>query len=250
MAPFAASALGIYPIATRLMLFAAPLFVLLAAVGIMGAARTINVLIPPVRTRWAAALLVLPAVTTVLASMSYQRDQQMYPLVDSLRNRWHTGDAVYVFHRVVPAWLFYSTDWAAPNTEQLAWAMRVSGPGGLGHENGPPRGARSPGEGRDLVYDVNGHPVLLGTSSGVQGRPMLGYLPRQPDPGWATNEARRIREAASSGAWLILGNASHEGVDLGVILLEAVKRVGGQVSLQDSVQDGRLYQVGFLPRDS
>ena len=79
---------------------------------------------------------------------------------------------------------------------------------------------------------------------------MLGYLPRQPDPGWAANEAQRLRQAASSRAWVILGNASHQGVDLGVTLLEAVTRAGGQVSLQDSVQDGKLYAIEFLTRDS
>jgi len=247
LAPFAASALGIYPIATRLMLFAAPLFIMLTAVGIMVAAKALHGLIRPVPTRWVAAFLLLPAVTTSMASVLYERDQQMRRLVHELNGRWRRGDALYVFHRVVPAWLFYSTDWTTPNIEQLAWAMQVSGPGGLGHENGPTRGSRPPGEGKDLVYYLNRHPVLLGTSSGVQGRPMFGYLPRQPDPGWATNEAQRIRDAASSRIWVIVGNSSHQGMDLGEILLDAVKQEGGRLTLQDSLQDGKLYRLAFPP---
>jgi 4-amino-4-deoxy-L-arabinose transferase-like glycosyltransferase len=247
LAPFAASALGIYPIATRLMLFAAPLFIMLTAVGIMIAAKALHGLIRPVPIRWVAAILLLPAVTTSVASVLYERDQQMRPLVHELNGRWRPGDAVYVFHREVPAWLFYSTDWATPNIGQLAWAMRVSGPGGLGHENGPTRGPRPPREGDDLVYNLAGHPVLLGTSSGVQGRPMFGYSPRQPDPGWAANEGKRIRDAASSRIWVIVGNASHQGIDLGEILLDAVKQEGGRLTFQESLQDGRLYRFQLPP---
>jgi hypothetical protein len=248
LAPFAASGLGIYPIATRLMLFAAPLFIMLMAVGIMVAAKALHGLIRPVPARWVAAFLLLPAVTTSMASVLYERDQQMRPLVHELTQRWRRGDAVYVFHRVVPAWLVYSTEWAAPNIGQLEWAMRVSGPGGLGHENGPTRGLRPPREGNDLVYNLAGHPVLLGTSSGVQGRPMFGYLQRQPDPGWAANEAKRIRDAASSRIWVIVGNAAHQGMDLGQILLDAVKQEGGRLSFEESVQDGRLYRFELPPR--
>lgn len=245
IAPFAASALGLYPVASRLLLFAAPLFIMLMAVGAMWAAGKVNAIIPPLRHRWVAALLVLPAVTTVLASLSYQRDQQMRPLVQALKGRWHTGEAVYVFHRVVPAWLFYSTDWTAPDLEQLAWAMRISGPGGLGHENGPSRGPRSSGEGRYLVYEIAGHPVLLGTSSGIQGRPVFGQAPKEPDAGWAGNEAQRIRDAASSPIWVLVGHASHDGVDLGEVLLDAARQAGARLTLQDSLLDGRLYRLEF-----
>ncbi len=247
IAAFAASALGLYPLASRLLLFAAPLFIMLMAVGVMWAAGRVNALIPPVRQRWVAALLVLPTVTTVLASLYYDRDQQIRPLVQTLKGRWRTGEAVYVFHRIVPAWLFYSTDWTRPNLEQLAWAMRISGPGGLGHENAPSRGPRHSGEGRHLVYQIDGHPVLLGTSSGIQGRPVFGQALDKPDSGWAANEARRIRDAASSPIWLLVGHASHDGVDLGEVLLDAARQAGARMTFQDSLLDGRLYRLEFEP---
>jgi hypothetical protein len=245
ISPFAASALGMYPIASRLILFAVPLFIMLTAVGVMGVARAVNGFIPAARERWVAAVLLLPGMTSGIASVFYERDQQMYPLVQALKARWHGGDAVYVFHRVVPAWLFYSTNWARPNYGQLAWAMRVSGPGGLGHENGPSRGPRPPGEGTDLVYNLNGHSVLLGTSSGVQGRPVFGQIPNEPDSGWVGNEARRIRDAGAARIWVLLGHASNEGVDLEKLLLAAARQEGGVLTLQYSHQDGRLYQVEF-----
>ena len=244
VAPLVASVLGVYPVATRLMLFAAPCWVLLMAVGTIRAAIALHGLVPKVPQRWAAALILLPVMTTGFASLLYERDQQMRPLVQQLSSRWRDGEAVYVFHRVVPAWLFYSTDWADPDLERLAWAMRVSGPGGLGHENGPARGSRPPGEGEDLVYQLNAHPVLLGVSSGVQGRRMSGHAGR-PDAGWAANEGERIRNAASPGIWMILGNASHHGLDLGGVLLETVKQNGGRVTFDASLQDGKLYRVEF-----
>ena len=244
VAPVAASGLGVYPVATRLLLFAAPCWVMLMGVGTIGAARALHGLVPRVPVRWAAAVLLLPAVTTGFASLLYQRDQQMRPLVQELRSRWQAGEAVYVFHRVVPAWLVYSTDWADPNFGRLEWAMRVSGPGGLGHENGPTRGSRLPGEGEDLVYQLKGHPVLLGVSSGVQGRRMSAHV-AAPDPGWARNEGRRIRDAASPGIWIVLGNASSNGSDLGTVLLDAVKHNEGRITFEDSLQDGKLYRVEF-----
>ena len=246
VAPFAASALGLYPIATRLMLFASPLLLILAAVGIVVAGRTVHTLAPRVEMRWLAALLVLPAIITGLTwPLAPTGDQQMLPLLQNLNSRWHRGDAIYVYHRIVPAWLFYSTDWTALNRQQLAWAMRISGPGELGHENGPTRGPRPRGEGTELVYDLRGRRILLGTSTGVQGRPMFGYLPRQPDSGWAVNETQRMRSAADPRIWMMLGNSSHEGVDLGRILLDAVGQQGGRLTYLDSLPGMALYQFEF-----
>jgi hypothetical protein len=247
LAPFAASAFGMYPIAARLMLFAAPLSVMLVAVGVMVAGTLAHRWVPRVPTRWLPAILLLPAVTTALAwASAHGRDQQMRPLVHSLRERWRPDDAVYVFHRVIPAWLFYSTDWAAPNLQTLAWAMEVSGPGGPSHENGPARGPRPLGEGRDVAYKLGGHSVLLGTSSGIQGRPMFGYLPRQADAGWAANESQRIRNAAQR-VWLVLGNTSYEGVDLGDDLRKGVETDGGKLTCQLVGEDPAAYLFDFAP---
>ena len=247
VAPFAASAVGRYPIAMRLMLFAAPLLLTLAAVGVISLSKAVSRVSHRVPTHWVPALLLLPAITTAIASVVQERDQQMAPLLRRLADRWGTADAVYVFHRVVPAWLFYTTDWSSPDTRLLAWAMRVSGPGEIGHENGPSRGLRPAGEGTQLVYTLNNRTVLLGTSSGVQGRPVFGYNPQQADPGWATNEARRMQHAASPRVWLVLGNASHEGLNLGDVLRDTLQEQGGALTFQDSLQDGKLYRFDFAP---
>ena len=243
LAPLAASVTGAYPAAARLLLFAAPLAIMLVAIGVIGTARTIHRFLPSVPARWVTALLLLPGITTGVASLLVQRDQQLRPLVSELQQRWLDGEPAYVFHRIVPAWLFYTTNWAAPDREQLDWLMQVSGPGGLAHENGPSRGPREPGEGKHLVYHLRGHPILIGASSGVQERPMSALELASPDEGWALNEAQRMR-AASPVMWVILGHAA-DGVDLGRILLEAVQRAGAGLTLQDSLLDGRLYRLVF-----
>ena len=245
VAPFAASALGLYPIAMRLLLFAAPLLLMLTAVGVSSVSHAVSRASHRVPTHWVPALLLLPAITTAIASGLQERDQQMAPLLRRLAERWGSADAVYVFHRVVPAWLFYTTDWSSPDTRLLAWAMRVSGPGEIGHENGPSRGVRPAGEGEQLVYSLKDRRVLLGTSSGVQGRPVFGYNPRQADAGWATNEARRMHRAARPRIWMVLGNASHEGLDLGDVLRDTLRKEGGLLTFQDSLQDGKLYRFEF-----
>jgi Dolichyl-phosphate-mannose-protein mannosyltransferase len=247
IAPLLASSLRLYPVASRLLLFAAPALIMLVGVGIVGTATWIQRHVAIVRPRWTTALLVLPTVTTGIASMFYPRDQQMRLLVQELRTRWRDREGIYVFHTVVPAWLFYSTDWSAPNQRQLSWAMQISGPGGVGHENGPSRGPRTAGEGSDLTYVLNRHPVLLGTSSGMQGRPLFGYSQAQPDPGWVRNESRRIRNAASPKIWLIIGNATQADVDPANILLNAMRAEGGRVNYRFSVEDGKLYYLDFSP---
>jgi hypothetical protein len=219
---------------------------MLVAIGVIGVAHAIHRFIPRVPARLVTALLLLPGITVGVTSLLVRRDQQLRPLVSELQQRWLDGEPVYVFHRIIPAWLFYTTDWTAPDLKQVDWVMRISGPGGLGDENGPSRGWRPHGEGKHLVYELNGHPILLGTSSGVQGRPMVSPKPTGPDPGWAANEADRMR-TASSVVWLILGHAA-DGVDLGRIVLDAVRQGGARLTFQDSLLDGRLYRLDFERR--
>jgi hypothetical protein len=82
----------------------------------------------------------------------------------------------------------------------------------------------------------------------MQGRPLFGYSPAQPDPGWAFNESRRIQNAASPRIWLIIGNASRPGVDVADILLKAIQARGGRIVFRLSVEDGSLYYLEFPPK--
>jgi hypothetical protein len=242
MGAFGASLLGRYPVVLRLVLFIAPLLILLAAVGLVGVGETVATLLPKLRARWVVALLLLPGITITLAwQLLNEQDEQVRPLVEELRGRWQPGDAVYVFHRVIPAWLFYSTDWNAPDSSLLRWAVTVSGPGGPAHENGPSRGARPMGEGGDLTYRMDGRAILLGTATGIQFRPMLGYRPRSPDAGWSENETWRMAQVAGPRLWLLLGNTTHNGLSEGRELLQGAARSGGRLISHRSLGRTDLY---------
>ena len=241
---FAASAAGTYPIALRLMLFAAPLLICLLAVGVVSAAAWVHARVPSVRrTVLAVAMLIPSSEIAVRAILAHPQDEAMRPLVAGLASRAEPAEPVYVFHRCIPAWGFYTTDWAHPDTARSRWLSALAGPGGLAHENGATRGPRAPGEGAELRRVYRGRTELLGVASGISGRQWLGYEPAVPDPGWSANEADRIRGAAAPGIWLVLVNADNRSE--GDSLLAAVGRAGGVERDSIVVPGGKAVRVTF-----
>jgi hypothetical protein len=226
LAAFGASALGVYPIAVRLMVFTAPFLTVLLAAGIVQFASWLHERIPSVRTAVLAGGFLIPSIELAIRIRVLSlHDEEMRPVVEALR-RHATPGPTYVFNRGLPAWAFYTTNWASPDTARLGWIERNSGPGGLAHENGASRGVRPPGEGAELRDVYNGRAELLGVSSGIRGRHWLGYFPELPDSNWAVNEARRIRHDAQPGIWIVLDNAAH-GKE-GTTLMSAVRAAGGE----------------------
>jgi hypothetical protein len=227
VAAFCGSALGVYPIAVRLMVFTSPFLMVLVAAGIVVLSSWLHRHVPTVRTAVLAAAFLIPSFEIAIRIRTLRlRDEEMRPIVETLRRREHSS-STYVFNRGLPAWAFYTTDWANPDTTRLRWIERNSGPGGLAHENGASRGTRRPGEGAELRGAHADHTELLGVSSGIRGRHFLGYSPERPDSNWAQNEAKRIRHEARPGIWIVLDNAAHN--DEGTTLMSAVRAAGGQV---------------------
>jgi hypothetical protein len=225
VAAFCASALGIYPIAARLMVFTAPFLTVPVAAGIVQLASWLHRRVPTVRTAVVAGAFLIPSVELAIRiRLLGPRDEELRPVVQSLRHRG--PGPTYVFNRGLPAWAFYTTDWTRPDTGRVRWIERNSGPGGLAHENGASLGSRPPGEGADLRAMHDGQPELLGVSSGVRGRHWLGYFPESPDSNWAENEATRIRDDARPAIWIVLVNAAHN--DEGSTLMSAVRAAGGE----------------------
>lgn len=251
LAAFGASALGQYPIATRLVLFAAPLFAILVAAGAVVVATSIEHLWPKVRARWALLLFLYPSITlAVMLAIAPPRDWgfhgvEVRPLAELYQQRG-ANEPIYVFPRTVPAWVFHTTDWSSPDTARLKWVAQVAGPGGLGFVNGPSRGSRRLGEGADLVYSSGGKKELLGTSTGAQGRVGVGYSPPEPDPGWAESEAWRMRSVAKPYVWIVLSDYAHGPLDERAILMRAVQVAGGEVLYSKATADAILYRVRFV----
>jgi hypothetical protein len=250
-ATFGASALGQYPIATRLVLFAAPQFAILVAAGAVVVATSIEGLWPKVRARWVLLLFLYPsmalAVTLAIAPPTDWgfHGVEVRPLAELYQQRG-AKEPIYVFPRTVAAWVFHTTDWSSPDTARLKWVAQVAGPEGLGFVNGPSRGRRRLGEGADLVYSSGGKKELLGTSTGAQGRVGVGYSPPEPDPGWAESEAWRMRSVAKPYVWIVLSDYAHGPLDERAILMKAVQAAGGEVVYTKATADAILYRVRFV----
>ncbi|MGH7514237.1 MAG: glycosyltransferase family 39 protein [Gemmatimonadales bacterium] len=249
---FLASAAGRYPMATRLLLFVAPLFIVLAAVGVAAAARGLRRVVPSVREGLAVGAIMAPSFLVAFAWLirAPQDHQGLPELISQLERRWSPGEPVYVFHRVAVEWTYFTTDWGQPDRARLAWVARIAGPSGPAFVNAPPRGPRHEGEGNDLVYRVRGRDELFGLASGVQGRAWLALDPRDlpdwqvsPDSGWAQVEAARLRRAATSRAWAVF-NTDSPGREIGE-LLAAIGRAGGAVESRRRSGSATLYSLRF-----
>ncbi len=212
---FLASAFGIYPFAIRLVLFAVPLLAVLAGAGITEA------LAGRRRARWALVSL-LGAVMAVGVLRDLARasvpvgDEHLRPLLERLARAIRPGEPVYVIAGALPAWTFYTTDWARPDRVRLARMAKEASYGGRAFENAPPRGHPVNGEGADLVFPYARGVELLGVPSGVHWRsPGAGSRSQSAtDAGWAESEASRIRAAAHPSAWVIIAHAFDQGDQL------------------------------------
>jgi len=197
----AASALRRYPIGVpRMMAFAAPLLVLMAAAGLAAVARW-------ARARWGHAPVAIVVMASV-PSLALRAGEARTPfagedartLVQAFRERPRRGEPVYVNARGLPSWLFYTTNWDKPDDARLSFYARAARTRVF--ENAPPRpGPVVAGEGFDLVYAVRGRKEILGLPTGRQWR-WPSYVKSAPDEGWAENEAERVVREADPCAWL------------------------------------------------
>jgi hypothetical protein len=197
----AASALRRYPLGVpRMMVFVAPLFILMAAAALAEVARR---LLPYARPPFLVAAGLLCLAPLLEARLEEAQDPQQgedaRTLVAAFRERPAWGEAVYVAARGIPSWVFYTTNWERPDPNRLAFYARAAS-GGPSFENAPRRGHPVVDEGSDLVYHVRGRPELLGIATGRQWR-WPSYVTAEADEGWAANEARRIARAADPCAW-------------------------------------------------
>ncbi len=236
---FLASALGIYPFAIRLVLFSVPLLALLVAAGLREA------LVRRRPTGWALIGL-LGAVTAVGVLRDLARasvpfgDEHLRPLLQRLERTGRPGEPVYVIAGALPAWTFYTTDWAHPDTVRLARMAKEASYGGRAFENAPPRGHPVNGEGADLVFPYARGVELLGVPSGVHWRsPGAGSRSQSPtDAGWAESEASRIRAAAHPSAWVVIAHAFDQGDQL----TQALEATGARLSAAFGDRDTRVLR--------
>ncbi|MFL5574562.1 MAG: glycosyltransferase family 39 protein [Gemmatimonadaceae bacterium] len=253
----AASTLALYPIGARVLLFCAPPVFLAYGAALAG---TIDAVLPDRDAgRRGARVPAFVAAVVLLAewrlrpawadaSHPLRREDAREIVAGYVRRA--SSDPVYVLARAVPNWAFYTTDWHAPDRARLAWMARLALPTSPAFENAPSRGRPVGREGDALVYAARGRRELIGIPSGMEWHERVEWLRPRPDSGWAANEARRVREAATSArgyTWLFLTHYVDVQRDE---LLEAIRRAGGRVVFLDQREGAVLYRVRFddVPR--
>ena len=250
-----ACAVGKYAVMDRLFLFAAPLTLtayaaLLARVVALEAKRMVGTKLIGVCA--ALAIVVAPAHARRIAHpVFYAVGKQVIADVDSMSH----GEPVYIAARSFPLWMFYTTDWRAPDVERLRWAASIARAGGPAHNNAPSRGRVRADEARELARRYRGRVEIVGTPTGRQYRtstrtlnpsfvPAEYALPLEADTGWAELEVGRMASAAHGRIWVF---GSHmfalDGAEPG--LVAEMQRRGVRLIMQRRQGSTVAYQVEF-----
>jgi hypothetical protein len=252
-----ACSLGFYPVMDRLFLFAAPL-TLIAFASLV--ARLVE-LAPPRVTNIAMAgacaalaLVVAPThVDRIAHPVYFAVGKQIIADVDSMSR----GEPVYVAARWFPLWVYYTTDWRAPDMGRLEWAASIARAGAPAHNNGPSRGRARAEETRSLVRSYRGRTEIVGVPTGRQYRTSTRSLdprittdqlalPAQVDSGWAELEVSRMATVARPRLWVF---GSHmfalDGAEPG--LVAELQRRGVRLVQERRQGSTVAYHVEFPP---
>jgi hypothetical protein len=250
-----ASAIGSYGIMDRLFLFAAPLTLiayasLLAWIVVAIPARATGPALLGVSA--AVALLVTPAhVRRVRHPVFYSVGKQVIADVDSMSR----GEPVYIAARSFPLWVFYTTDWRAPDEARLRWAASIGGAGSPAHNNASSRGRARASEARTLKRSYRGRTEIVGLPTGRQYRtttrtlnpslaPADWALPLEPDSGWAEVEVDRMASVAHARLWVFGSHMfSLDGAE--PALVAELQRRGVRLVMERRQGGTVAYQVEF-----
>jgi len=242
---FAASIAGRYPIATRLVLFAAPLLAIFLAEGVVVAWRAIPAAVPmPLRLAGAALVAALGIPGSIVSLPLVRRGPDMRLATATIARERRPGEPVYVSARALPAWVLYTTDWSHPNRARLEWVSRAAAPSGPAFANAGSRGGRAPLTPDSLVYVQPAGPELIGTASGFQTRGVMGLVRSRPDSGWADAEAHRLKALATPTGWVVVtwyGWVADEPK----ILIAGMRAAGGELERSVVSSTAAAYRFAF-----
>jgi hypothetical protein len=227
----AATVVGAYPLALRLSLFTAGLLVILVVAGIEWLATDVRATRRSlVGGAVAGLLLALPVTHAIPDLIRWPAPQHARPLIQRYEAAGG-GEPIYVHPGALPAWAFYTTDWAAPDTARLAFLSRIGSSGGAAFENAPRRGAVVE-EGAARTY--RGRKEIFGVPVGLQLHAFVGRTKALPDSGWTEHEIRRIRSEADSAVWLLFAHLSGQGPEM-----EFLEEIRGK-----AISEARWYERG------
>jgi GNAT superfamily N-acetyltransferase len=235
-----AALLSAYPPAPRLLVGLAPMLILSLAAGLYGLASLV-----PARSREAAlavlgAFTLTPAVVSAVSVTTRPPDPAPARIaITLLRQGLAPVTPVYVHARVLPVWIYYTTDWRRPDSERVNWLVAAAQSLGPNSGNRPSRRRAVEEEGTALQRPGGWGTELIGVPTGIE-YPLRAGAPRTPDPGWGANEARRLLAACHLNAWLLFLH----GYDVADETLIAELRARG-IQVDEIMAQGavRLYRV-------
>jgi hypothetical protein len=238
----------IYPPAPRLLLGMVPILILGFAAGLQWLADRAPAGLPRRAVAGSLGLLAIaPAnVGGVRAAVTPSDPAPAEAAVQELEAGRQPGDAVYIFSRVVPVWVYYTTDWAAPDRERVEWLLEAGRRIGPNSGNRPTRGTAVTVEGVELQRKGTYGTELVGIATGIE-HPTPADGRSTPDPGWAENEARRIIRACESGVWLFFSHGSDAAE---TALLPALEAAGLERRVETRRRAVRLYRMACPPASS
>lgn len=201
IAVVAGSALGVYPMADRLLLFLAPgslvavsvlIWRLLRLSGMGEEAAGIAGLL--LVLGWSAPSIIANGRAPIVKSEARE--------IAEFVAHSSRSEPVYVTAGGIPTWMYYSIDWRSPDTTRLDRIARLAAASAPSTFNSLVPSlidqSTSPGPmswGRDGVE-------LIGRRSGLAIRKSLGMVRWTPDSGWARREVDRIVAVATPYAWV------------------------------------------------
>jgi 4-amino-4-deoxy-L-arabinose transferase-like glycosyltransferase len=231
-----------YPPAPRLLLGLVPILVLGFTAGLQWLADRA----PEGRARRVAAgslalLAIAPAsVGSARAALAPSDPAPAEAAVRELDAARRPGDAVYVFSRVVPVWVYYTTDWDAPDRARVEWLLEAARRIGPNSGNRPTRRTAVTAEGDELRREEGTYGTeLVGIATGIE-HPTPPDGRSTPDPGWAENETRRITRECGSGVWLFFSHGSDAAE---AELLAALEAAGLARDIESRRRAVRIYRM-------
>jgi hypothetical protein len=186
------------------MLFAAPLVIVMVSAGVAAVARWLQ-------ARWqfvpwfplaCSGLAVLPGLDAFRQFREPLQREAVGSLIPWLETHHTPGAVIYVPGRTVAAWLFYTTDWHAPDTARILRQSHLVSSGGAAFYLAGTRGDSIMAEGDSYRFSYGDWFELVGTPPG-HGTVDTGEKRHSPDPGWYDNEVRRMFAARGPELWLV-----------------------------------------------
>jgi hypothetical protein len=204
-----------YPLSDRLAFFAVPGVWMAQAAALIGLRNTLLRSRSTVtNTRTAAVYVVL--VSTAIAVWQYTDAERFLRAPGALEptralftriDEEAGASPVYVFARSAPAWLMATHEgtWRG-NVRMERWRALAGKPGAPGYENTARARAVNVGEADSLQVTTMARVELVGLAPGVEYHITGAPSRATPSDGWASEEARRLVEAARPEVWVV---ASH-----------------------------------------